>query len=67
MNHPHHQGEVRPVATPDRRPDDHPVGVPLLRLRGRNRRAIPPDECLVEGCLICAWRVAGLIPPVTGD
>ena len=70
MNHPPSQGEVRPAATPEcLDPDpfvpDPSSPVPLLRLR-REREPIRPEDCLVEGCPVCAWRAAGLIPPV-GD
>ena len=64
MNH-HPQGEVCPPVTPDPRPDDGRV--PLLRLRGHDRRAIPPEDCLVPDCPVCRWRRDGLIPPVPGD
>ncbi|PAP75091.1 hypothetical protein [Rubrivirga marina] len=56
---PQPQAEVRPADTPPARPT-----VPLLRLRGRERRAIAPEACLLgPRCLVCRWRREGLIPP----
>ena len=82
MNQHPTQGELRldltveadlipsPAPTP-RVPDPPPlpesVPVPLLRLRGRDREPIRPEDCRVPDCPVCAWRRAGLIPPVVED
>ena len=62
MNNLHPQGEVRPSATSgfDESVDES-GGLPLLRLRARDRTVIPPEECLVVDCLICQWRLDGLL------
>ncbi|HEX8298247.1 MAG TPA: hypothetical protein VF594_03730 [Rubricoccaceae bacterium] len=57
-------GEIRPSITPGdalAEPHHEPFVVPLLRLRGYDRPVIEPEDCLVTGCLICAWRKAGLL------
>ena len=53
-------GEIRPSHTTGD-PFAEPYVVPLLRLRGHDRPVILPEDCLVAGCLICAWRRAGLL------
>lgn len=58
------QGENRPsITSSDALADSHPepFTVPLLRLRGHDRPVIGPEDCLVSGCLVCAWRKAGLL------
>lgn len=60
-------GEVRPSAMPGD-PDPEPFRVPLFALRRREPRMIPPDECRVPDCPVCAWRRAGLLDaPVVRD
>jgi hypothetical protein len=64
MSHTIPQGEVRPSVAPSEtlaEPHPEPFVVPLLRLRGHDRQVIEPEDCLVEGCLVCAWRRAGLL------
>ena len=41
--------------------------VPLARLRSWNREPITPETCRVKDCPVCAWRRAGLIPPLAPD
>lgn len=75
MNTPIIQGEVRPSITSGRQTvtsGDVPhhtdrlerptlFAVPLLRLRGRGRDVIEPDDCRVKRCPVCEWRRAGLL------
>ena len=69
MTHLHSQGEVRPSGTSssfdelgfDEFGFDELGALPLLRLRTRDRTVIPPEECLVVDCLICQWRLDGLL------
>lgn len=58
------QGEIRPstpAGDPFRDPYAELYTIPLLRLRSYDRPVIRPEDCLVPGCLICAWRRAGLL------
>ena len=55
------QEQLRPAGPVDSFP------IPLLRLRGTARRAVPPEECRVRDCPICAMRARGEIPPVGAD
>lgn len=55
----HPQGEVRPIDTAESGPSDFQP--PLDRLRGRERRVITPEKCLVRHCPICQWRREGLL------
>lgn len=54
------QGEVRPPVTPGDLYAE-PFVVPLLRLRQYDRTVIQPADCRVKDCLVCAWRLAGLL------
>lgn len=61
-------GEIRPTHTTG---DPHAEAyiVPLLALRRREWRVIPPDQCrLGPSCLVCQWRQDGLLdlPAVVG-
>ena len=38
--------------------------VPLTRLRPGDREPITPETCRVTDCPVCAWRRAGLLPPL---
>ena len=53
-------GEIRPSHTTGD-PYAEPFTLPLLRLRGHDRRVILPEACLVPGCLVCQWRRQGLL------
>ncbi len=64
MTHPPNPADVRPADTSADAPPAGPSVVPLLRLRDRDRRAIPPEACLLgPRCLVCRWRREGLVPP----
>ena len=54
------EGEIRPSNTSGD-PYAEPFVVPLLALRRREWRVIPPEDCRVTDCLVCAWRKAGLL------
>ena len=52
-------GEIRPSTAGG--PHAEPFTVPLYALRRREWRVIPPDQCRVRDCPVCAWRKAGLL------